>query len=130
MTVTYQSEDPGVFIEELKGILPEHYDELCVTKDFPLLPDYDAYKRLSDAKMLKAIVCRTAEEVIGYIIFIVQPHLHYKTCLTAFEDIPREVEKLFNSPKFFVGCLDVWGHWNSVDGKTKVIENIIKRVNS
>ena len=50
--------------------------------------------------------------------------------LSAFEDIPREIEKLFNSPKFFVGCLDVWGHWNSVDGKTKVIENIIKRVNS
>ena len=47
-----------------------------------------------------------------------------------FQDIPVGVEKLFNAPKFFVGCLDVWGHWNSVDGKTKVIENIIKRVNS
>jgi GNAT superfamily N-acetyltransferase len=26
-------------------------------------------------------------DVIGYVIFMVQPHLHYKTCLTAFEDI-------------------------------------------
>ena len=45
MTTTYQSEDPGTFIEELKGILPEHYDELCVTKDFPLVPDYEADRK-------------------------------------------------------------------------------------
>lgn len=49
--------------------------------------------------------------------------------LNKFEDIPREIEKLYNSPKFFIGCLDVWGHWNSVDGKTKVIDNIIREVN-
>jgi len=47
-----------------------------------------------------------------------------------FQDISKEVERLFNSPKYFAGCLDVWGHCNTIDGKTKVVENIIKRVNS
>jgi hypothetical protein len=27
------------------------------------------------------------EELIGYIVFTIQPHLHYKTCKTAFEDV-------------------------------------------
>jgi len=60
---------------------------LCVTKDFPLAPDYDAYRRLAEAGMLRCITVRADEEVIGYAIFIIQPHLHYRTCKTAFEDI-------------------------------------------
>jgi len=87
MTVTYQTEDPAEFIEALKGVLPEHYDELCVTKDFPLMPDYEAYGRLHVAGMLRCITVREDNELIGYALFIVHPHLHYKSCITAFEDI-------------------------------------------
>lgn len=87
MSEVYADEDPSSFIEELKGILPEHYDELCVTKDFPLMPDYEAYGRLCIAGMLKCITCRIDGALVGYAIFIVQPHLHYKSCKTAFEDI-------------------------------------------
>jgi len=87
MTTTYHSEDPAEFIEALRGILPEHYEELCVTKDFPLMPDYEAYGRLQLAGMLRCITVREDNALIGYAIFIVQPHLHYKTCKTAFEDI-------------------------------------------
>jgi len=87
MTVTYQTEDPAEFIEALKGVLPEHYDELCVTKDFPLMPDYEAYGRLHVAGMLRCITVREDNELIGYALFIVHPHLHFKSCITAFEDI-------------------------------------------
>jgi GNAT superfamily N-acetyltransferase len=87
MTVTYQTEDPAEFIEALKGVLPEHYDELCVTKDFPLMPVYEAYGRLHVAGMLRCITVRDDNELIGYALFIVHPHLHYKSCITAFEDI-------------------------------------------
>lgn len=87
MTIRYIVEDPATFIEELKDIIPAHYDELCVTKDFPLAPDYEAYGRLYVAQMLKCITARDEDGLIGYAIFIVQPHLHYKTCKTAFEDI-------------------------------------------
>ena len=52
MTTVYAEADPSVFIDELRLILPEHYDELCVTKDFPLNPDYEAYGRLCVAGML------------------------------------------------------------------------------
>lgn len=89
MNVRYVVEDPATFIEELREIIPDHYDELCVTKDFPLAPDYEAYGRLYMAGLLKCITARNNDDggLIGYAIFIVQPHLHYKTCKTAFEDI-------------------------------------------
>jgi len=87
MNTTYADEDPSSFIEELREILPEHYEELCVTKDFPLMPDYEGYGRLCVAGLLKCITCRQDGKLIGYAIFIVQPHLHYMSCKTAFEDI-------------------------------------------
>ena len=37
--------------------------------------------------MLRCITCRSDERLIGYIIFIVTPHLHYKSCMTAIEDL-------------------------------------------
>lgn len=85
--IDYAVADPATFIDELKVLLPVHYDELCVTKDFPLMPDYMAYGRLCVAGMLKCIVAREDGELIGYALFIVSPHLHYSTCKTAFEDI-------------------------------------------
>lgn len=87
MKLVYEDTPPMKFLEELKPLFPIHYEELCVTKDFPLKPDYEAYARLNDARMLRCITCRVDDELIGYAIFIVQPHLHYSTCLTAFEDI-------------------------------------------
>jgi hypothetical protein len=85
--IEYTVADPATFIDELKGILPEHYDELCVTKDFPLMPDYVAYGKLCVAGMLRCIVARADGVLVGYALFIVSPHLHYSTCKTAFEDI-------------------------------------------
>jgi GNAT superfamily N-acetyltransferase len=75
------------FLEELKGLFVAHYEELCVTKEFPLEPDYEAYERLGKAGMLRCITCRLDGVLIGYIVFTINPHLHYKSCLTAFEDV-------------------------------------------
>jgi len=87
MIINYVVEDPATFIEELKQIIPAHYDELCVAKDFPLEPDWEAYGRIYVAGMLRCITARTEDELVGYALFIVQPHIHYRTCKTAFEDV-------------------------------------------
>jgi GNAT superfamily N-acetyltransferase len=83
----YEDVPPLNFLDELKQIFPVHYEELCVTKEYELEPDYDTYKRLADCNWLRCITCRCDGELIGYIVFIIQPHLHYKSCLTATEDI-------------------------------------------
>jgi len=87
MKLTYAHVPLSSFVQELGGLLSEHYDELCVTKDFPLAPDYEAYDRLEKAGILCCVTVRSDDILVGYAIFIVQPHLHYRTCLTAFEDI-------------------------------------------
>ena len=85
--IVYEDVDGFQFVDEFEKLFPEHYEELCVTKDFPYEPDYEAYRRIGAAGMLRCITCRADGELIGYIIFIVTPHLHYKSCVTAQEDI-------------------------------------------
>ena len=85
--IIYEDVDGFKFVDEFEKLFPEHYEELCVTKDFNYEPDYEAYKRMAEAGMLRCITCRSDERLIGYIIFIVTPHLHYKSCMTAIEDL-------------------------------------------
>jgi GNAT superfamily N-acetyltransferase len=42
---------------------------------------------MAEAGLLRCITCRSDEQLIGYIIFTIHPHLHYKSCMTAFEDL-------------------------------------------
>ena len=86
-TLIYEDVDAFKFLPEPEKILPLHYEELSVTKEYELEPDYDAYKRLANNGVLRTITCRADDELIGYIIFTVHPHFHYKSCMTAFEDI-------------------------------------------
>jgi GNAT superfamily N-acetyltransferase len=85
--ITYAVEDYFEVEPELKAIYPEHYEELTVSKNFHLDPDYERYAKLAKSGILKLITCRTEYELIGYVIMMVGPTLHYKTCIVAHEDI-------------------------------------------
>lgn len=85
--IVYEDVDGTEFIDEFEKILPEHYEELCVTKEFELEPDWDAYRNLAKSGLLRTITCRSDGELIGYIVFFLQPHIHYKSCKTAYEDV-------------------------------------------
>ena len=86
-TLIYADVDGFAVLNEMDELFPAHYEELCVTKEFDYEPDYDAYKRMAEAGMLRCITCRADGELIGYIVFFITPHLHYKSCITAMEDI-------------------------------------------
>ena len=83
----YEDVDALQFLPEFEKLFPLHYEELCVTKEFPLEPDLDAYRALANAKMLRCITCRADGELIGYIVFTISRHMHYRSCVTAFEDL-------------------------------------------
>ena len=85
--IVYEDVNGVDFIDEFMRILPEHYDELCVTKEFPFDPDWDTYKAMANSGMLRTITVRNDSELIGYIAFFIQPHPHYKSCKTAYEDV-------------------------------------------
>ena len=69
--IIYEDVDGFQFVDEFEKLFPEHYEELCVTKEFPYEPDYAAYKRCAEAGMLRCITCRADGELVGYIIFFV-----------------------------------------------------------
>jgi len=86
--LTAQPEAFAPFLDEVKPLLPLHYEELALNKDkVPLSPQYDEYLRRDAAGMVVCITMRSAGELVGYIIAFKAPGLHYSTCLTLTVDI-------------------------------------------
>lgn len=75
-------------IEEMKPMLPAHYEELALNKDrVPLSPQYHIYDERDAQGMVMCIALRDAGELVGYFIGFIAPGLHYSTCLTLQLDI-------------------------------------------
>lgn len=73
---------------EIRQLLDIHYQELALNQDkVPLDPQWDLYENYEDNGRLVYVTLRESGELIGYVISIVAPGLHYKTCLTAHMDI-------------------------------------------
>lgn len=83
--ITYTTTTVQECFEEIQKLFENHYEELSVTKQYKLNPDYDVY--LQNSGRIRVILCKDDEAIIGYIVFFVAPHLHYKDCLMAIEDI-------------------------------------------
>ena len=86
--ITYQVESYLDVLPELKAIYPEHYKELAANKELVKLnPDYDKYEALAKANLLHLVTVRKDNELIGYHLSVISPHLHYMNSLTCFTDI-------------------------------------------
>jgi len=85
--IVYEDVDGTAFKEEFMRVLPIHYEELCVNKEFPFDPDWDAYDRMAQAGLLRTITVRNDGELIGYMAFFILPNPHYKSCKMAYEDV-------------------------------------------
>ena len=83
--ITYTTTTVQECFEEIQKLFENHYKELSVTKQYKLNPDYDVY--LQNAGRIRVVLCKDNNLIIGYIVFFVAPHLHYKDCLMAVEDI-------------------------------------------
>jgi len=75
-------------IDELKQIIPMHYEELALNKDkVPLSPQWDIYQARDSLGEVLFMVMRENGEMVGYFIGFIAPGLHYSTCLTCIMDI-------------------------------------------
>ena len=74
--IEYKVDDWLEVRPELEKIITAHYEELSVTKEFPLDPDWEVYDFLWKSGKLTFITCKDDGALIGYIIFFVSPHLH------------------------------------------------------
>lgn len=86
--ITFSVEDWNDCKDDLYSLSPMHYNEIALDKDkVPLDPDFSTYQFYSDNGMLHIVVVRKDGAIIGYNIFIVRHHLHYKSTLCGFGDI-------------------------------------------
>lgn len=74
--------------DDMQGLLVEHYEEIAQDKAaFALAPDRSTYDTLERAGKLLAIACRAEGVMVGYSVFIIYPHLHYRHTLIASNDV-------------------------------------------
>lgn len=76
------------FLEEVKPLLPVHWEELALDKgEVPLDPRYDVYLARDRDGQVMTIALRENGALVGYFVGFVSPGLHYQTCLTLTLDI-------------------------------------------
>jgi predicted GNAT superfamily acetyltransferase len=65
-----------------------HWDEIAWDKDkVPLDPNWELYAALEHTGKLVCVTAREDGKLWGYSVFIVQGALHYRTTLTAINDV-------------------------------------------
>lgn len=86
--ITAQVESLTEVLEELKPLLPLHWEELALNKDdVPLDPQYHIYLERDARGEVIFTTLRDKGVLIGYFVGFVNPGLHYQTCLTCIMDI-------------------------------------------
>lgn len=85
--ITYTLEPWATYYRDCQELWPEHYDEIAVQKDrMPMRPDVAAYEAMDRAGMLQIVVARDDGRMVGYVVSIIRPHLHYADVLSGYED--------------------------------------------
>ena len=70
------------------GLIEMHYREIASDKHaIPLEPDWDAYDALEASGNLVCMTARDKSVLIGYAVFILRWHLHYRTTKFAANDV-------------------------------------------
>jgi hypothetical protein len=87
--ITFAVEPLADFLLQSKPLFEAHYQEIAWRKEkIALEPDYAQYQVLADARRLIVVTARTPDAVlIGYALWFVMPHLHYKSTMFAYNDI-------------------------------------------
>lgn len=87
MTITYQREGLLPAMREAAVLLRDHYEEIAWRRDkIPLAPDDDRYLNLERAGVLRVYTAR-GPRLIGYSVYMVSTHAHYKETLYANNDV-------------------------------------------
>lgn len=100
-TVKFRVEEANFYdlIDELASMFEEHWEEVAKNKSVMVLkPFKEKYKVLQETGQLKTLIGYYGEEVVGYSVNILSPHLHYMDLVVAYNDIIFVKPEYRNSP--------------------------------
>ena len=77
--VAFAKERFAQVINDIKPLLPLHHTELALYQgDIAFDPDYAKYDTLDTMGVIKIYTVRADDGLIGYAIYVVMPHMHYR----------------------------------------------------
>ena len=122
--ITFQTEAPTPFADDAMQLFKDHYDEIAERTDvIELDPDIEKYNYLYNQKMLEIHTARDDGKLIGYSIWFVCNHMHYKKSLTASSDV------LYISPDYRKGLFGYkFIKWTTEEIKKRKPQSIIFHV--
>lgn len=74
---TFQVEPVSQWEYESKDLVYEHWQELGLDLDLEIAPNFDAMKQLEAMEMFTVITVREDGRMVGYLLAIINKHLHY-----------------------------------------------------
>ncbi len=76
------------FFEEESGLCAIHWEEIANNKDkVKLAPNIEQFVKMQEAGLLKNIVAYDEGLMVGYVVLLISPHLHYRNDKFAFVDL-------------------------------------------
>lgn len=84
--ITFHSEDWETYFRDCQELWREHYEEIAVDKRMEMKPNVPVYEALEAAGELDILTARCEGRMVGYVLSLVRPHLHYANTLCGFED--------------------------------------------
>lgn len=104
MKINLGEENLSDCLDELKPMFALHYAEVAAYQDkIALDPDYDKYLQMEKMDLTRTFVLRSDGRVIGYWVFFVTPHPHYKGDRFAVNDIVY-VDPAYRVPELTPRC--------------------------
>ena len=88
--------------DQIQILIKRHYAELTLDKDvMKLAPDWDRYNELNSLGKLSIVCAYDDEKIVGYSVFFLNEHIHYKNNIIANNDV------LFLSPEYRLGMTGI-----------------------
>jgi hypothetical protein len=122
--ITFQKEAPMPFADEAMQLFKNHYDEIAERTDvIELDPNMEQYDVLFKKDMLEIHTIRDDGKLIGYSLWFITNHIHYKKSITASSDV------LYISPNYRKGMLGYkFIKWTTEEIKKRNPQRIIFHV--
>lgn len=85
--VMYAEERLADMLSEMRPLLVEHWQEIAAYPDIPLAVDDAFYAEMDRQHRLVIVTARKDGHLIGYAVFLLNFHAHYRTSLQATQDV-------------------------------------------
>jgi GNAT superfamily N-acetyltransferase len=71
--------------QDIEPLVAGHWDEVT-DHEWPVDVDWPMFFKLEDTGIVRLMTARDGERVVGYVLFILAPALHYRSKLLAHDD--------------------------------------------